>query len=327
MTKHDQRGGVGAAGTPEGAARVEDIVPTTPAPGESRFPRPYTRRLDHTVLWLPVASGLVAAIGGVLHSQRILVGVSASLLLGGASVLPLCLGVAACHWIGRSARARRRREGLPRFEVDVEWPELGWERPPIGYQSQRRATRAALGFAVLLSALSPFLVPLAPRGARAPWGMAAAVAIAATAGLVWLRRSSAPELRLTFAQRPYLTGAPITLRVGLTEDGSAVQQMDIMLGCAGQDGQADRRRWRSDLLWSVGLSLHRPDLVPAPGSDVDVTFHPPPGLPGSNYTARIPTVWLLHVVAHTDSLKLTYLLSVPVYDLSETEPFPEAAPA
>ncbi len=247
-------------------------------------------------------------------------------------------------------RARIRpapADPLAPFEHDHPWPDRGETRRPTSSEPGR-LTRTLIwyfGFAALAAWIAFFIcvaLMVVPAdslsdGSAQLIGQLVISAIVSAFAYWLLRAATAPQVRVTYTQRPYRLGAPVTVRIGLSREGSAVGRLTATLRCIRERGTArGGKRGTVDTsvaateLWSDTVTIEDRDAIPTPSADVDVTFVPPTGLPGTELAAPLATYWELVVQLgsggeHAASLGYTFLL--PVYEANAIDSAPSKLPS
>jgi hypothetical protein len=190
--------------------------------------------------------------------------------------------------------------------VDHAWGDLGETRGAFGriWALYRKVTLGGLVIAAAIVAVSSWLawIPLA---------------IIATIVLVrgFLSATSGAS-RITYLERPYRVGQPVTVRFGLGDGATIFWKARYLLACyeeraypAGSDspfGFARRELYRE-------VARVPADHVPEAGSDIDIPFSPPEHLKPTCLRQRQRTYWEFRVIAETESGPFDERFMVPVY--------------
>ncbi len=271
-------------------------------------------------------AGLLALLGAPMMAAAVvmmaLTGGRGWPILVGSGVLTLCAIYVLVRQAGRRrARVAAERTARAAFEFDHAWPESGEELSAfrgalLRLTSAPNMAMAALMALVVFGQLFTLTVGVSVGGVILIVGLFGA-----------LRAGTAPRVRLGYHARPYTLGERIGVRLGLSEQGSAVSWMEVTLRCVrervvrwtAQKARtgAQRRRGNTllvrETLWSCAARLSRPDLVPAPGSDIDLEFQPPAGLPETSLSRQPATYWELQVLTRDGNSTQEYRFLLPVY--------------
>ncbi len=138
-------------------------------------------------------------------------------------------------------------------------------------------------------------------------------------------------VRVLYLEAPYRPQGSLTVRVGKLDGGAWQKGVDFTLRCVETQGP----RWgRLKQLWSgaVGeeITLHEESVflraadLPLPGSDIDLSFDLPPGLPGTSLSADLPCRWELHMTCPRAVSDDGHTFLLPVY--ADDGPAPDGEP-
>jgi hypothetical protein len=237
---------------------------------------------------------------------------------GSAPLAAWCLyGAALAVWRAIPAFLRSRRsQSDGSMDSDFEWPEEGEARSAYAQLLDRSDLHHG---AVLLALATVVWITLRTGFMTTMWVLGATLV---ALGYWILRLLTAAHVRVHYLERPYATDRPIAVRVGLGESGSAVEQMDVVLRCVVEvavtgEPRTRHARWHGverDVRHGSRVRLFPPLALPERGSDVELTFEPPPGLPGTCLRAEHPTYWELQVITRGGAGRQSYRFLLPVYE-------------
>lgn len=282
-----------------------------------RMPRGIPRPMASRVLWGAVGGS--AAIAGWMalqvafddhgvswfSSPWYLIPVFALCVLGFMLALAMVSQVLGTAW--RAARLwwLARRHGSHALASDYPWHPRLEERSPIRRVGSNPTLRMLAYLAWIAFAVGGGVAGAAIAAVPVTW-----IAVSA-----WLAASDG-KTRLTYVEFPYAIPGEVTLRFGLDEACSAFESLWFTLRCIREEPAGSllpRRSAFCKLVWVENRKCGPGLRLPAPGSDVDVAFELPPGLPGTRLRDPFPTYWELRVAGKSGAGPYEEHFLVPIY--------------
>ncbi len=256
------------------------------------------------VLLYPVPSGVDRLLGETMATIVGIPSILFGLYITPRAVRSTMLGLAdlGFFWSVYGWHATHHEPWL----IDHAWGDLGETRSAIGrvWALHRKVTIGG----ILLGA-----------GVLYIFGQLAWIPVALALTFVFVRGfllATSGASRVTYLERPYRLGEPVTVRFGLAEGATIFWKARYLLACYEERGHPAGSRS------PFGFSrrqLYRemaavpPDHVPEAGSDVDIPFSRPESVRSTRLRQRYRIYWEFRVIAETESGPFEERFMVPVY--------------
>lgn len=197
--------------------------------------------------------------------------------------------------------------------IDHPWDASGATRT----QRQRILGRLRVFRSLAGIAVAALLIAFVVAGAVTPVvGLLVGALPVSWLLVVVLRLRTFGPTTVAFLEFPYLAVGPLRLQFSVGVGGGRFHEMRIDLECLTERlVPLPIGRWTRCLRLHGDTQLRRQgDLLPEPGSGIEIEFEIPSGLPGTHLSAPFPTYWQLRVRGPTTAGAYDETFLLPVYE-------------